>query len=60
MFLAMPATDEEDRKWSEADVPDQQRGHPKLVNSSAQSRDEDLQRRVWTVSEELTGVNFGV
>jgi hypothetical protein len=56
----MPATDEEDCKWSEADVPDQQRGHPKLVNSSAQSHDEDLQRRVWTVSEELTGVNFGV
>jgi hypothetical protein len=23
MFLAKPATDEEDRKWSEADVPDQ-------------------------------------
>jgi NAD(P)-dependent dehydrogenase (short-subunit alcohol dehydrogenase family) len=38
----------------------EQRGHPKLVNSSAQSHDEDLQRRLWTVSEELTGVNFGV
>jgi NAD(P)-dependent dehydrogenase (short-subunit alcohol dehydrogenase family) len=38
----------------------EQRGHPKLVNSSAQSHDEDLQRRLWTVSEELTGVSFGV
>ncbi|SON59107.1 Fatty acyl-CoA reductase [Mycobacterium simulans] len=38
----------------------EQRGHPKLVTSSAQSHDEDLQRRLWTVSEELTGVSFGV
>jgi NAD(P)-dependent dehydrogenase (short-subunit alcohol dehydrogenase family) len=34
------------------------RGHPKLVGSSAQSRDTDLARRLWTVSEELTGVTF--
>lgn len=38
----------------------EQRGHPKLVRSSAQSHDEDLQRRLWTVSEDLTGVQFGV
>ena len=38
----------------------EQRGHPKLVNSSAQSHDEDVQRRLWTVSEELTGVTFPV
>jgi NAD(P)-dependent dehydrogenase (short-subunit alcohol dehydrogenase family) len=38
----------------------QQRGHPKLVDSSAQSHDEDLQRRLWTVSEELTGVTVPV
>jgi NAD(P)-dependent dehydrogenase (short-subunit alcohol dehydrogenase family) len=38
----------------------EQRGHPKLVQSSAQSHDEDLQRRLWTVSEELTSVSFGV
>jgi NAD(P)-dependent dehydrogenase (short-subunit alcohol dehydrogenase family) len=37
-----------------------QRGHPKLVSSSAQSHDEDLQRRLWTVSEELTGVTYPV
>ncbi len=38
----------------------EQRGHPKLVQSSAQSHDEDLQRRLWAVSEELTGVSFPV
>jgi NAD(P)-dependent dehydrogenase (short-subunit alcohol dehydrogenase family) len=34
----------------------EQRGHPKLVSSSAQSHNEDLQRRLWSVSEELTSV----
>lgn len=38
----------------------EQRGHPKLVSSSAQSHDEELQHRLWTVSEELTGVTFPV
>jgi NAD(P)-dependent dehydrogenase (short-subunit alcohol dehydrogenase family) len=38
----------------------EQRGHPKLVVSSAQSHDEELQRRLWTVSEQLTGVSFGI
>jgi NAD(P)-dependent dehydrogenase (short-subunit alcohol dehydrogenase family) len=36
------------------------RGHPKLVESSAQSHDVAIQRRLWTVSEELTGVKFPV
>lgn len=36
------------------------RGHPKLVGSSRQSHDRELQRRLWTVSEELTGVQFPV
>lgn len=36
------------------------RGHPVLVSSSAQSRDEAIQNRLWTVSEELTGVTFPV
>jgi NAD(P)-dependent dehydrogenase (short-subunit alcohol dehydrogenase family) len=36
------------------------RGHPKVVGSSAQSQNEDLQRRLWTVSEELTGVTYPV
>lgn len=34
------------------------RGHPKLVKSSAQSHDQDIQGRLWTVSEELTGVTY--
>ncbi len=38
----------------------EQRGAPKLVKSSAQSHDEDVQRRLWSVSEELTGVKFPV
>jgi NAD(P)-dependent dehydrogenase (short-subunit alcohol dehydrogenase family) len=36
------------------------KGHPKVVKSSAQSHDEDLQRRLWTLSEELTGVTYPV
>jgi NAD(P)-dependent dehydrogenase (short-subunit alcohol dehydrogenase family) len=35
------------------------RGFPELVNSSARSHDVDVARRLWTVSEELTGVTFG-
>ena len=38
----------------------EQRGHPKLVESSAQSHDDQLQRRLWSVSEELTGVTYPV
>jgi NAD(P)-dependent dehydrogenase (short-subunit alcohol dehydrogenase family) len=38
----------------------EQRGHPKVVESSAQSHDEEIQRRLWSVSEELTGVTFPV
>jgi NAD(P)-dependent dehydrogenase (short-subunit alcohol dehydrogenase family) len=36
------------------------KGSPKVVGSSAQSRNEELQRRLWTVSEELTGVTYPV
>ena len=38
----------------------EQKGHPKLVGSSAQSHDEELQRRLWNVSEQLTDVRFPV
>jgi NAD(P)-dependent dehydrogenase (short-subunit alcohol dehydrogenase family) len=34
----------------------EQRGHPKVVASSAASHDTDAQRRLWAVSEELTSV----
>jgi NAD(P)-dependent dehydrogenase (short-subunit alcohol dehydrogenase family) len=36
------------------------RGHPKVVASSAKSHDVDRQRRLWAVSEELTGVVYPV
>ena len=36
------------------------RGYPKLAESSRQSHDTAIQRRLWTVSEELTGVTFPV
>ncbi|ORV58967.1 short-chain dehydrogenase [Mycobacterium europaeum] len=34
------------------------RGYPKLVGSSEKSHDVDMQRRLWAVSEELTGVTY--
>jgi NAD(P)-dependent dehydrogenase (short-subunit alcohol dehydrogenase family) len=36
------------------------RGHPVRVESSKASRDESLQRRLWALSEELTGVKYPV
>jgi NAD(P)-dependent dehydrogenase (short-subunit alcohol dehydrogenase family) len=36
------------------------RGHPKRVESNRQSHDQDVQGRLWTVSEELTGVTYSV
>ncbi|MEO3758732.1 SDR family NAD(P)-dependent oxidoreductase [Mycobacterium sp. B14F4] len=38
----------------------EQRGHPKVVTSSEASYDVDAQRRLWTLSEELTSVTFPV
>jgi NAD(P)-dependent dehydrogenase (short-subunit alcohol dehydrogenase family) len=35
-------------------------GHPRLVMSSAQSYDVAIQRRLWALSEELTGVSYQV
>lgn len=34
------------------------RGYPKVVSSNRRSHDTAVQRRLWTVSEELTGVPF--
>jgi NAD(P)-dependent dehydrogenase (short-subunit alcohol dehydrogenase family) len=36
------------------------RGHPKLVSSSEDSHDVEVQRRLWRVSQELTGVIFPI
>lgn len=38
----------------------EQRGYPKVVQSSRKSHDFDVQKRLWTVSEELTGVHYPV
>lgn len=35
-------------------------GHPVLVESNAKSHDVAIQQRLWTVSEELTGVKYGI
>lgn len=37
----------------------EQRGHPKVVPSNDASHDADDARRLWAVSEELTGVTYG-
>jgi NAD(P)-dependent dehydrogenase (short-subunit alcohol dehydrogenase family) len=36
------------------------KGSPKVVASSAQSRNEELQQRLWALSEELTGVTYSI
>jgi NAD(P)-dependent dehydrogenase (short-subunit alcohol dehydrogenase family) len=36
----------------------EQRGHPKIVKAIRAAYDEDLARKLWEVSEELTGVRF--
>jgi hypothetical protein len=38
----------------------QTRGYPQVVTSSQQSYDPEVQRRLWAVSEELTGVTYPV
>lgn len=37
----------------------EQRGHPKLVGCTQRARDEATAARLWSVSEELTGVHYG-
>jgi NAD(P)-dependent dehydrogenase (short-subunit alcohol dehydrogenase family) len=36
----------------------EQRGYPKIVTAAARAYDEDAWRRLWEVSEELTGVHY--
>lgn len=38
----------------------EQRGHPKLVGRTKAAQDADVARRLWELSEELTGVKAGV
>jgi NAD(P)-dependent dehydrogenase (short-subunit alcohol dehydrogenase family) len=39
-------------------LPLEMRGYPHLVSSSARARDEQTARRLWELSEELTGVRY--
>ena len=38
----------------------EQRGHPRLVGTTSAARDGAAARRLWQVSEELTGVQYGL
>jgi NAD(P)-dependent dehydrogenase (short-subunit alcohol dehydrogenase family) len=38
----------------------EQRGYPKVVGRAKTAQDADMARRLWTLSEELTGVGFGL
>jgi NAD(P)-dependent dehydrogenase (short-subunit alcohol dehydrogenase family) len=42
------------------DGPGEQRGHPKVVSPNRAARDEEVARRLWEVSEEMTGVRFAL
>jgi NAD(P)-dependent dehydrogenase (short-subunit alcohol dehydrogenase family) len=42
------------------DGPLEMRGHPTLVGRIAAASDPDAAKRLWTLSEELTGVRFGL
>lgn len=42
------------------DGPMELRGHPTLVGRTAQASDAEAAKRLWTMSEELTGVRFGL
>jgi NAD(P)-dependent dehydrogenase (short-subunit alcohol dehydrogenase family) len=42
------------------DGPLEMRGHPTLVGRTAAASDPEAARRLWTLSEELTGVTFGL
>jgi hypothetical protein len=44
-----------DSRW-----PREFKGHPKPVESNDYSHDINIQRRLWAVSEELTGIKFPV
>jgi NAD(P)-dependent dehydrogenase (short-subunit alcohol dehydrogenase family) len=42
------------------DGPLELRGHPTLVGRTAKASDPEAAKRLWTMSEELTGVHFGL
>ena len=38
----------------------EQRGHPRLVGTTSAAKDAEAARRLWQVSEDLTGVQYGL
>jgi len=38
----------------------EQRGHPRLVGTTSAARDAEAARRLWQISEDLTGVQYGL
>ena len=38
----------------------ERKGHPVVVSSSSESHDETVAKRLWTVSEEITGITFAI
>ena len=42
------------------DGPGEQRGHPTIVSPSGRAQNEDTARRLWQVSEELTGITYRI
>ncbi|UYP19659.1 oxidoreductase [Rhodococcus sp. Z13] len=59
-LYAATAPEAESGAFYGPDGPFEMRGHPKRVQSSARSRDPELARRLWELSEQLCGVSFPV
>ena len=58
LLYAATAPDVPNGAFVGPDGPGGGRGYPKLVPASARAYDVDAQRRLWEVSEQLTGVRF--
>ncbi len=57
-LLCAATTGVEGGSYLGPDGPGERRGHPRLVAASAAAHDEASAQRLWTVSEQLTGVGF--
>ena len=57
-LYAATAPDVEGGQYFGPDGLGEWRGHPKRVHVKAEGRDEENRRRLWSVSEELTGVTY--
>jgi NAD(P)-dependent dehydrogenase (short-subunit alcohol dehydrogenase family) len=58
ILYAATAPDLQGGSFVGPDGPFEQRGHPKIVDSSGASKDPEKARRLWELSEELTGVRY--